>query len=248
MKLQMLGTGGAFAKTYFNNNALLDSGSGKLLIDFGITAPQAMHQLQIPLTEPDAVLITHIHGDHVGGLEELGFRMNIVHGRKPILYIAESLVQPLWEHTLRGGMHQDGYIERITDVFDVRPLTPGSQAELVPGISVELISTRHIPGKDSYSLLINEEIFYSADMTFHPELLERLVRQQGYRLILHEVQLIGHGAVHTTLDELRSLPEDIQEKIYLMHYDDSMEQFRNQAGVMRFLEQHRIYDTDDMIR
>lgn len=39
LQLQMLGTGSAFAKKYFNNNALLGDGSFTLLIDCGITAP-----------------------------------------------------------------------------------------------------------------------------------------------------------------------------------------------------------------
>jgi ribonuclease BN (tRNA processing enzyme) len=244
LKLQMLGTGSAFAKMHYNNNALLGSGEAKLLIDCGVTAPLALHQMGLPITELDAILITHIHADHVGGLEEIGFRMNLIHGRKPVLYLTEALIEPLWENTLKGGMQQKGMIERMEDVFEIRLLVPGQTADLVPGIRAELLPTRHIPGKNSYSLYINERLFYSADMTFNPGLLNKLVEERGCKAILHEVQLLGEGAVHTTLDELLSLPPELRRMIHLMHYSDEIEAFRGRTGEMRILEQQRVYDVE----
>ncbi len=248
LTIQMLGTGSAFAKHYYNNNALLDSGEGKLLIDCGTTASLALHQMGVPLPHIDAILVTHIHADHVGGLEEFGFQMNILHRRKPRLFIAEPLIHPLWEHTLKGGMSQQGMIDKLEDVFEVNVITPGVPTTLVPGIQVELIPTRHIPGKPSYSLFINERLFYSADMVFDPDLLHHLVHERGCRSILHEVQLLGAGEVHTTLDELLSLPKSLQEQVHLMHYSDDMEQFRDKAGMMSFLEQQRVYSLKELER
>ncbi|MNN48309.1 ribonuclease Z [compost metagenome] len=121
LRLQMLGTGGAFAKKYYNNNGLLYANDFTLLIDCGITAPISLHQLGVSLTEIDAILITHIHGDHVGGLEEFAFRMKYEFGRKPILYIADALTEPLWENTLKGGMGQEN-ITCLDDIFEVRIL------------------------------------------------------------------------------------------------------------------------------
>lgn len=240
LSLQMLGTGGAFAKQYFNNNALLSVEDFTMLIDCGITAPMSLHQIGKTPDEIDAILITHIHGDHVGGLEEFAFRMKFQYGRKPDLYISEKLVQPLWENTLKGGLTQEG-ISSLEDAFEVHTLKEGIPYPLSPNLTVELIQTPHIPGKDSYSLYINQAIFYSADMTFQPELLMKLVRERGCRTILHEVQFISPGAVHTTLDELRSLPEDIQQMMYLMHYADDMENYIGKTGPMQFLRQHEIY-------
>ncbi|MNI10551.1 ribonuclease Z [compost metagenome] len=240
LRLQMLGTGGAFAKKYYNNNGLLYADDFTLLIDCGITAPISLHQLGISLTEIDAILITHIHGDHVGGLEEFAFRMKYEFGRKPILYISEKLMEPLWENTLKGGMSQDT-ITSIEDIFEVRTLKEGIVNPISPGLQMEIIQTPHIAGKPSYSLYLNNEIFYSADMIFQPELLKHLVHERHCRKIFHEVQLIGPGAVHTTLDELLSLPPDIRRMIMLMHYNDNMEEFIEKAGEMKFLRQHEVY-------
>lgn len=240
LNLQMLGTGGAFAKKYYNNNGLLSAGDFTLLIDCGITAPLSLHQLGTSLDKVNAILITHIHGDHVGGLEELSFRMKYIIGRKPVLYIEGKLAKTLWDNTLKGGMGQDG-VDSLDDFFEVRLLTADQPTSISSNLTVELIQTPHIPGKDSYSLYINNEVFYSADMTFQPDLLHHLVYRRGCRKILHEVQLTGPGEVHTTLQELLSLPKDIREKISLMHYGDEMESFVGQTGEMNFLKQHELY-------
>lgn len=242
VKMQMLGTGSAFAKNYFNNNALLLGSGYNLLIDCGITAPLAMHELGRSFEEIDAVLITHLHADHVGGLEELALTLRHKTGRKMTLLLAEALVDPLWEHTLMGGLYQEGITTSLDDVFHVRPLHPDTNYSLSPEINVHLLRTPHIPGKDSYSLLLNEEIFYSADMTFEPKLLTGLVRNRGCRKIYHDCQLEGPGVVHTTLNELKSLPEDIRSRISLMHYGDEKPDYIGRTAGMDFLEQHVIYE------
>ncbi|MCM3337125.1 MBL fold metallo-hydrolase [Paenibacillus sp. MER TA 81-3] len=239
LKIQMIGTGSAFAKHYFNNNALLYTEQSTLLIDCGITAPMALHKLGKSFVDIDGVLITHIHADHVGGLEEFAFQMKFIHGRKPKLYIASPLVQPLWNNTLKGGLTQEG-ISCLEDVFEVHALEPNHTYSLAAGMEIQLIETPHIAGKRSFSLLVNHSFFYSADMRFQPDLLHTLIEQQGVTLIFHDCQLTGKGEVHTTLAELLTLPEWIQRKIYLMHYGDERSQYEGHTGPMPFVEQHKI--------
>ena len=136
--------------------------------------------------------------------------------------------------------HTDG-VTSLADLFNVKLLKSGTKYQLSSSIAVELIRTPHIPDKDSYSLLLNDDIFYSADMTFQPELLLSLVRERGVRLILHECQLTGVGVVHTTLDELMTLPQDVRRIIKLMHYSDQKADFTRTIGEMEFLEQHVLY-------
>ena len=122
LTLTFLGVGSAFAKRNFQSNALIEAWSNgpstqpepddTLLIDFGSTRPLALHSLK---SKPEfayldrggrnyypairRVFITHLHGDHIGGLEELavmnryyftdratgrGFRPQIVSAREVI--------------------------------------------------------------------------------------------------------------------------------------------------------------------
>ncbi|ANS76548.1 MBL fold metallo-hydrolase [Paenibacillus yonginensis] len=241
LQLQMLGTGSAFAKKNYNNNALLLGDDFTLMIDCGITAPASLYQLGKNFGDIDACLITHIHGDHVGGLEEFGFQCKFIYQKRPVLYIAETLVKPLWENTLKGAMGEEG-VDSLDAFFDVRPLKEGQTYELFKGLTVEIFRTPHMPGKNSYSLLLNGDVFYSADMTFQPDLVYKLVNERGVRRIFHECQLTGQGAVHTTLEELKSFPEPIKAMISLMHYGDEFDQFEGKTDGMDFLKQHKIYD------
>lgn len=237
----MLGTGSAFAKTYFNTNALIYAADQTLLLDCGITAPLSLYRMEKSIGDIDALLISHIHADHIGGMEELAFQMKFVFGRKPLLFLPEPLVEPLWESSLKGGLLQPEFAS-LEDYFEVRALEPGARTELFPGLAVEPIRTNHIPNKRSYSFLINDTFFYSADMTFDPSLLIDLVENRGCRTIFHDCQLKPPGIVHTSLEELQSLPLAIQERIWLMHYDDTMPQYEGKTGPMRFVEQHRRYE------
>jgi glyoxylase-like metal-dependent hydrolase (beta-lactamase superfamily II) len=241
VKLQMLGTGDAFAKNYYNNNALLWSEDYTLLIDCGTTAPLALEKLGRSIGEVDAVLITHIHSDHVAGLPELARLMKAKCGRKMTLFIAGNLAEPLWQSFQKNSPAAAQTPASLAQAFEVRLLQAGVPYTLSPEITLELIRTPHIRGKDSYSLLLGGDIFYSADIIFQPELLLRLVRKQGIRRIFHDCQLTGPGVVHTALDELLSLPADIRGMISLMHYGDEKPEFEGKTAEMAFLEQHVIY-------
>ncbi|MBJ6363241.1 ribonuclease Z [Paenibacillus sp. MAHUQ-46] len=241
----MLGTGSAFAKTFYNNNALVYANGYTLLVDCGITAPAALHSLGKSPDEIHALLVTHIHADHVGGLEEIAFRMKFQYQRKPLLYVPEVLAVPLWENALKGGLSQDeGHT--LEDYFDVRLMEEGHEYELAPGLCVEIIETPHIPNKASFSLYLNRHLFYSADMRFNPELLHSLVDQRGCDTILHDCQFINPGAVHACLDDLVTLPEFIQQRLWLMHYADNQPEYIGKTGQMRFIEQQRLYDDTEL--
>jgi hydroxyacylglutathione hydrolase len=243
IQLQMAGTGNAFAKRYYNNNALIHSNGYKLMIDFGSTAPLALYHMGCNLDQIDAFLITHLHADHVGGLEELAFKYMFTYGRKPKLIIADTLVEPLWEQSLKAGMYSefDGYTS-LEAFFDLVIYKEGQPLQINEGLIIEAVRTEHVQLKPSYSLFINHHTFYSADMKFNRELLEKAVYERKCHTIFHDCQLEGAGLVHAALNELQTLPVEIQSKIYLMHYADNMEDFRDRIKPMRFVEQHKIYE------
>jgi ribonuclease BN (tRNA processing enzyme) len=243
VSLQMLGTGSAFSKKLYHNNALLYSGEQKWMIDCGYLATRSLQELKISLNEITGIIITHLHADHIGGLEEVAFRMKYEYHHRATLYIPSGIRQDLWEHSLKGGLEnkQDGFIA-LDDYFKVIELTENQLVYLNPNLFIEIIHTVHVPGKLSYSLFIQNDLFYSSDIQFMPEfILNEVVGRRKCTTILHDCQLDGTSEVHATLHQLLTLPDHIQSKIYLMHYGDHMSSYIGETGMMKFIEQHQIY-------
>lgn len=92
MKITFLGTGGVFDYQYGNSAALVEHRGKTFLIDCGPSIYPTLRQHG--LTESiDYILLTHLHGDHVGSLFSLVLDMNTRQrpGRRaPILYARES--------------------------------------------------------------------------------------------------------------------------------------------------------------
>lgn len=251
MQIVMVGTGSAFAKKYYNNSALVMTENYTLLVDCGATTPLALHEFdKDAMGRIDGVIISHIHGDHVNGLEELAFQMKYKFQKKVDLFLPETLYGPLWE-TLKGGLEltTEGKLT-IHDYFNVKLLKSYQGTlpyEIAPGLTVRLAQTKHVPFKDSYSFIFNEKVWFSADTIFNPLLIESLSKICD--VIFHDCQLFTYeGQVHASLDELLTLPEEIRKKMVLMHYGDEVDDFVDKAaeGRMFFLEQGRVYNTLEM--
>ncbi len=69
MRLQFLGSGDAFGSGgRFNTCILVESETGAFLIDCGASSLIAMRKYGIDPNLLDTVFISHLHGDHFGGL------------------------------------------------------------------------------------------------------------------------------------------------------------------------------------
>lgn len=69
MKLTVIGSGDAFGSGGRSNTCfLLDTAKGRLIIDCGASAPVALKAQMIDFNTVDAVVLSHLHGDHFGGL------------------------------------------------------------------------------------------------------------------------------------------------------------------------------------
>jgi ribonuclease BN (tRNA processing enzyme) len=69
LTLRFLGCGDAFSSGgYFQTSFLLQSGEFSFLVDCGATTLTALKKYRVSPDDIDAILITHFHGDHYGGL------------------------------------------------------------------------------------------------------------------------------------------------------------------------------------
>ena len=228
-KIRVIGTGSAFTKTQCHTSVLTEINNKKYLIDCGFKVPQTLHDMGIGLSEIDGVIISHIHADHTGGLEELGFMGLFVLNKKFDLFIAEDLVEELWDKTLAGGMEQlgEGNIAKLETFFNVKKFKDLESFD-VDGLKVLPIKTLHVNSKKpSYSFVIDKKVFYSADMKFDKTLIE-LIYESGVRFFFHDCQLFEQkDGVHASLEELSTLPEEIRVNIKAMHYGDNYKDFED---------------------
>jgi ribonuclease BN (tRNA processing enzyme) len=69
MKVQFLGSGDAFGSGgRFNTCFLVEAAGGAFLIDCGASSLIAMRKFGVDPNRIHAVLASHLHGDHFGGL------------------------------------------------------------------------------------------------------------------------------------------------------------------------------------
>lgn len=89
MHLKVLGSGDAFGTGgRLNSCFLIDRGERSFLIDCGASALVAMRRYGVDPTQVRAVLITHLHGDHFGGLPFLILDGQLVSRRtRPLLIV-----------------------------------------------------------------------------------------------------------------------------------------------------------------
>jgi ribonuclease BN (tRNA processing enzyme) len=263
LTLTFLGVGGAFAKRNFQSNLLIEAWSegpdrqrepdDVLLIDFGTTGPLALHQIKDRpgfeyLRAGDVanyaalkrVLITHMHADHIGGLEELAFSamfLGQASGEKPFkpqLIGAMSILVDLWDQSLKGGMSAlQGRYALLQDYFFILALRPGEadhdRFQMLKRYEFSLFPTDHMRIRQKYDwpsfgvLMTDrktgETAFFSGDTRFDYAAYATMLHEA--RINFHEVELHDYpDPVHSLLSELRTMPADVKKKTWLYHFND----------------------------
>jgi len=231
LKITCLGSGGAFTLNNYHSNFLLEANSGKkMLIDCGSDVRHALFELGYTYKDIDAVYISHLHGDHCGGLEWLGFSKFFDKTQsKPKLFASNNL--DVWK-TLEESMDTINDLEykELHDYFDrnVYYEQPGEKFQWEQ-ISFEIIPRFHIKKRDivkkSYGLNIDDKVYFSSDAIFNNYM--ELFLNTNTELILHECETYYidgspfKSNVHSHYEDLKQLPLTIKEKMWLYHYSDN---------------------------
>ena len=229
MQLIFIGSGSAFTvdrHNYHSNILLIPThGNRKLLIDCGTDARRALDALEYTYADISDVYVSHLHSDHAGGLEWLGFTRKFDEQCiKPHLYIADTLCDDLWHKVLSGGMQSlEGERATLSSYFTVHRIK-GEQSFIWEDIVFSLVKTQHVfdgttevPSFGLFFRLHNHHIFITTDTRFTPYRFADHYEKAD--LIFHDCETLSRkSGVHAHYEELKTLDPTIKQKMWLYHY------------------------------
>lgn len=231
MKIQFLGVGTQFSSyDQYHSNMVITAQSGKrMMIDCGSDARFSLAESGFGPEHLDAVYVSHLHADHIGGLEWLALSTYFGRDRKPLKLFCEGKLQErLWNNSLKGGLEciGDGCLQ-LADYFDCHPLAEDG-GFVWEGLTFKLVKMPHVAGARSkccsYGLLVDVTgdrsslFFISTDTIYQPRLLESLA--DNVVVIFHDCETSSHTTtVHAHYNQLCQLPVPVKQKIWLYHYE-----------------------------
>ena len=166
MRVQFLGSGDAFGSGgRLNTCILVESGGERLLLDFGATAMISLRRFEIDPGTVSAIVISHLHGDHFGGLPFFLLHAELVAKRDAPLTIAgpagiEARVGAALEVLFPGAAKRK---TRFPLVF--REIEPGRPMP-VGGATITGTEVVHPSGSPSLALRVawgSKIVAYSGD-------------------------------------------------------------------------------------
>ena len=217
-----IGVGDAFTARHFTTALLVRAEGFTLAIDCPDTYKRVLAASGVATSEFGHVIITHVHGDHMNGLEGYAYFKRFAEGTRLGLSVVPEVREVLWEKRLAASMGQlwDGAKMndmRFEDYFEEKPLAWEVATSIGP-FNVRVRRTiHHVP---TSALLVEhdgETVGYSADTAFDPELVAWLSQAH---LIFHET---NYGPAHTPLTSLAGLSAELRAKMRLVHYPDELD-------------------------
>lgn len=220
MRVFPIGVGTAFGRQLFNTNFIIEFDSSEfLLIDCGTTASRSLETIGMSILDVRNLFVSHLHADHIGGIEELALKSKLIAGRKINLFIHETLIDGLWA-SIRGGIEytQRGRM-KMEDYFN--PL-PYRDAFAFQGVEFSSHPTHHIEGMLSFdigfgSLLLTGDTVFSRDYVTG--------RASEFETVVHDCSLNDFQKVHAHYQDLLE-NRDLFNRLYIIHYEDHVERFK----------------------
>ena len=174
MQLQFLGSGDAFGSGgRFQTCLRLSGRDGTLLIDCGTSSLIAMRRAGVDPAEVGWVLLTHLHGDHFGGLPFLILDGQFNRRERPLVVAGPPGVRERVEAAMEVFFPGSTSITRrfateFVELPERRP-TPVGPATVTP------FEVRHVSGAPSYALRVEyggKVVTYSGDTEWAESLID----------------------------------------------------------------------------
>lgn len=234
----VLGVGDSFSERHHSTSVLL-SYDGFFL---GIDCPDMYRGVlraaadragrRVTLSDVDHILITHVHGDHMNGLEGAAFFKHFADERRLGLVTSPELREAIWDRRLEASMGTlwDGSAFRqlgFDDYFEHTVLSWSEGIAVGPFCIRARRTVHHVPTSALFIQAGGRSLGYSSDTAYDPELIAFL---EPADLIIHETNF---GPAHTPYADLAALPAPLRAKMRLIHYPDGFDVAASNIAVLR---------------
>ena len=217
--LRFLGVGGSQAVELGSASAVIECDNQPLLmIDCGqeaLTAYLALYD-----EPPTALFITHVHMDHVAGLERLFYKLYFDPDRcgKVKLYVPATVIPYL---QARLADYPGVIAEGDANWWDAFQLVPVSRGFWHRGFWFDVFPVRHHLPDTAFGLRLEGSLVWSGDTRPIPEMLARFA--DADELIAHDCTLVGNPS-HSGIDDLeREYPAALLARCVLYHYGSAQD-------------------------
>lgn len=211
--LVFLGVGSASAPELGSASVVLErDGSPLLMVDCG---QEALSAYLARYGEPPAALfITHVHMDHVAGLERLFVATHFGGRARATRIFAPAPLVPLLQG--RVADYPNVLAEGGSNFWDPFRLVPVSHGFWLADLWFDTFAVRHhVPGT-AFGLCLPGTFLYTGDTRPIPEVLA--VYADGHMPLVHDCDLAGNPS-HTGLpDLLREYPPALRAQLLVYHY------------------------------
>jgi ribonuclease BN (tRNA processing enzyme) len=210
MKMHFLGCGNSHSDDLGNSSAVFEYSKGKRLsIDFGFTAFHSYKKRYGSL--PSAIVVTHAHLDHIGGLENLFFEAYFSQKELIKLYVPFALIPTLF---LRLGSLSNTTTEGDANFFDAFQLIPVGDGFWHDSLYFRVFENRHHALGSSFGVSLPGRFLFSGDTKPIPEVINTIARNG--EVIFHDLSLSNQPS-HTYIEELCTYPKSVIDRCRFYH-------------------------------
>jgi ribonuclease BN (tRNA processing enzyme) len=173
MRVTILGSGDAFgAGGRFHSAYLTEVEGATFLLDCGPSILQSAKQVSWDLGKLDAVLLTHLHGDHFGGVPFLfmEYKYETPRSRPLAIYGPEGTRRRI--ELLFSALYEKSASEPLPFPVEYHELTPG-QAVRLGEAEVTAVPVHHVPELTAFGYRVQVQgrtFLYSGDTAWTEEL------------------------------------------------------------------------------